>query len=222
MPLLLLTRPEPASRRFADQAAHFGLQVVISPVLQITPVPHDGARLQAAKALVFTSENAVPFVGPGRGRRAICVGPHTAAVATAAGFDAIAGPGDAIRLEPMLRDLGPGWLHPHGTHIARAMPVEGVAVYDQLPVSLNQAASDILSGVRPVVLPLFSPRSARILSQQAQQARAPLWIVPISQAAADAWQAPAAHVSVAPTPDASGILIGMEQVLNLGRSAEQS
>lgn len=213
MPLLLLTRPEPASRRFAVQAAHLGLRVVISPVLQITPVPHDAQRLADAKALVFTSENAVPFAGPGRGRRAICVGPHTAAIAVAAGFDAIAGPGDAIRLEPMLRDLGPDWLHPHGIHIARAMPVPGMAVYDQLPVPLNAAALAALAGHQPVVLPLFSPRSARILSEQAAQARAPLWVVPISQAASDAWRAGAARLSIAPTPDAPGILTGMDQIL---------
>ena len=195
------------------------------------PAPHhddplraDLARLAAARdavartladapGLVFTSENAVPFAGPGRGRPAICVGPHSAAVARAAGFDAITGPGDAIRLEPMLKDLPPGWLHPHGRHIARALPVEGVAVYDQQPVALNDRARAALAGGGPVMVPLFSPRSARLLSAQVQGARAALWVVPISAAAAGAWDGPAARMAVAPTPDAEGVLAGLVQVM---------
>ena len=213
MPLLLLTRPEPASRRFARQAEALGAEVVISPILRIEALPHDGAALADAPGLVFTSENAVPFAGPGRGRPAICVGPHSAAVARAAGFDAITGPGDAIRLEPMLKDLPPGWLHPHGRHIARALPVEGVAVYDQQPVALNDRARAALAGGGPVMVPLFSPRSARLLSAQVQGARAALWVVPISAAAAGAWDGPAARMAVAPTPDAEGMLAGLAQVM---------
>ena len=38
LPLLLLTRPEPASRRFAAQAAHLGLPVIVAPVLRIVAV----------------------------------------------------------------------------------------------------------------------------------------------------------------------------------------
>lgn len=214
MPLLLLTRPEPAARRFAAEAAGFGWPVVVSPALRIVPVAHDGAALAAAAGLVFTSENAVPFAGPGRGRRAICVGPRTAEVARAAGFDAEAGPGDAARLVPLLAGLGPGWLHPHGKHIARALPVAGVAVYDQQPVALNRAALDALAGVEPVVLPLFSPRTAAIVSDQAGGALAPLWpaplwIAPISAAADRAWRTRAERRAVAPTPDGAGIIAAL-------------
>lgn len=217
-PLLLLTRPEPASHRFAVEAADLGLEVVISPVLRIVPVPHDAARLQAAKGLVFTSENAVPFAGEGRGRPAICVGPRSAEVARAAGFDAVAGPGDAVRLMPLVSDLGAGWIHPHGTHIAKKLPVEGMAVYDQLPVAPNAQALAALGGTRPVLLPLFSPRSARLFAEAAKHARAPLWVAPISAAAWESWAAPAARHVVAPTPDAAGIL----QALRVLLAGEQS
>ena len=217
-PLLLLTRPEPASHRFAAEAAALGLEVVISPVLRIVPVAHDSARLAVAKGLVFTSENAVPFAGEGRGRPAICVGPRSAEVARAAGFDAVAGPGDALRLIPMLGDLGEGWLHPHGTHIAKVLPVPGMAVYDQLPVAPNAQALAALAGDRPVLVPLFSPRSARLLSDAARAARAPLWVAPISAAAWESWTAPAARHAVAPTPDAPGILQALRELLAVEQS----
>lgn len=221
-PLLLLTRPEHASRRFAEEAAYLGLEVMISPVLRIVPLDHDRERLAQAEGLVFTSENAVPFAGPGRGRRAICVGPRSAKVAQEAGFNALAGPGDADRLEPMLRDLGPGWMHPHGRHIAKALPVPGMAVYDQIAQPLSHAALAALASARTIVLPLFSPRSARIVAEQvgaaAALSTAPLWLVPISAAAERAWcdvagRVHVARLAVAPTPDAPGVLHGLAELV---------
>ncbi|MBT0778979.1 uroporphyrinogen-III synthase [Paracoccus sp. pheM1] len=212
-PILLLTRPEPASRRFAAGLAHLGLEVLISPVLRIRPVAHDAARLAAARGLVFTSVNAVPAAGAGRGRPAICVGPATAEAARAAGFDVTEGPGDAARMLPLIKGLGQGWLHPHGAHVAKELPVPDMVVYDQLPEPLNAAALAALAGARPVILPLFSPRSARLLSGRAAGARAPLWLAPISAAAQQAWQGPAARSVPAPTPDAEGVLCAVERLL---------
>src|SRR5690606_17042324 len=138
---------------FAADLAHLDLEVLISPVLRIVPVAHDAARLAAARGLVFTSINAVPAAGAGRGRPAICVGPATADAARAAGFDATEGPGDAARMMPMLDGLGQGWLHPHGAHVAKALPVPDMVVYDQLPEPLDAAALAALAGTVPVILP---------------------------------------------------------------------
>ncbi|UFM65055.1 uroporphyrinogen-III synthase [Paracoccus sp. MA] len=218
-PILLLTRPEPASRRFAAGLGQPGLKVLISPVLRIRPVAHDAARLAAARGLVFTSVNAVPAAGQGRGRPAICVGPATAEAARAAGFDVTEGPGDAARMLPLLEGLGKGWLHPHGAHVAKVLPVPGMVVYDQLPQPLDGPARAVLAGAAPVILPLFSPRSARILADQAAGARAPLWLAPISAAAREAWTGPAAQVALAPTPDAEGMLCAIRRLLATEQSA---
>lgn len=212
-PLLLLTRPAPAARRFVAALARPGLPVLISPVLRIQPVAHDTARLAGARGLVLTSVHALEAAGPGRGRPAICVGPATASAARAAGFDVTEGPGDAARMLPLLAGLGAGWMHPHGRHIAQILPVPGMVVYDQLPETLSDAARAALGGRAPVILPLFSPRSARLLAQQAGQAVAPLWLAPISAAAAAAWTGPAARVAVAPTPDAAGMRAAIETLL---------
>lgn len=217
-PLLLLTRPLPLSLRFRDESAHFGLETVIAPIMEIVPVAHDAAIIAAAKGLIFTSVNGVAQAGPGRGRPAICVGPATGDAARAAGYAVTVGPGDADRMMPMLDGLGADWVHPHGAHVARKLPVTGVQVYDQVTKPLSNEGRAILAGQRAVLLPLFSPRSAQILSDEAQAARAPLWLVPISQAAADRWQAPMLRSFVAPTPDGAGILAGMGTLLGQAHS----
>ena len=217
LPVLLLTRPEPASRRFAAEAAPLGLPVVIAPVLRIAPVAHDAARLAQARGLVITSAHAVPAAvaagAAGQGRPAICVGPATAQAARAAGFDVTEGPGDAARMLPLLAGLGEGWLHPHGAHIAKHLPVPGMVVYDQLPQALTDAARLALAGDAPVIVPLFSPRSARLLADQIGAAGAPLWLVPISPAAAAEWHGPAARIAMAATPDAAGMLHAIASLL---------
>ncbi|HRO16287.1 MAG TPA: uroporphyrinogen-III synthase [Paracoccus sp. (in: a-proteobacteria)] len=207
-PVLLITRPAAAARRFAAQAAGLGLDCVIAPLLRIDPMDHDRAAAAMARGLVFTSENAVPAAGPGRGRPAICVGPQTAAAARAAGFDVTEGPGDAARMMPLLQDLGEGWLHLRGAHVAAVLPVPGIVVYDQTALPLPDAARQVLAGNAPVILPLFSPRSARLAAAAlaGEQVRAPLWLAPISPAADAVWTGPAARRAVASTPDAAGVL----------------
>lgn len=206
-PVVLLTRPEAAARRFAAGLAGLAVEPVIAPLMRIEPVRHDAARLLAARRLVLTSVHAVPAAGPGAGRLAFCVGPATAAAARAAGFEVIEGPGDALRLAPMLEGKS-GLLHPHGRHVTMGLPVEGMVVYDQIAQPLPDSGRAALAGGRVVLWPLFSPRSARLAAAALAEtaARAPVVPLAISAAAAEAfgnWPAP---VAVAPMPDADGLL----------------
>ena len=221
-PVVLITRPEAAARRFAAQIEALGLRHVIAPLLRIAPLPHDTAAVRDAKGLVFTSENGVRFAGPGNGRPAWCVGPRTAEAARAAGYDVTEGPGDAAGLIPLIGDLGPGWLHPHGAHVAARLPVPGIVVYDQQALPLPPGGAALLRGAAPVILPLFSPRSARLAAGAAQNARAPLWIVPISPAAeaawAGAWTGGPLRSEVADRPDAEGIVRAIRRLLDAERA----
>lgn len=212
-PTILLTRPEAASRRFAARLAPLGLPVVISPILRILPLPHDRAAVDQAQGLVFTSAHGVAEAGLARGRPAICVGPATARAARQAGYAVTEGPGDALGMLPLLQDLGPGWLHVHGAHVARDLPLPGVAVYDQQAQPLSAAARTLLDAGGPVILPLFSPRSSRLVAEAAGQARAPLWLAPISPAAAEAWTGPVARQVLAQSPDALGVARAIESLL---------
>lgn len=202
-PVLLLTRPEADSRRFAALLPDW--PAVIAPILRIVPVDHDGAALRRAPGLVFTSAHAVPTAGPGAGRLALCVGSHTARAARQAGFDVREGNGFAEGLLPLIAAAPVPLIHPHGRHLARLLPVPGMVVYDQQAVPLTGEAQQLLDGPAPVVLPLFSPRSAALVAAAARGARAPLWPVAISAAALAAWNLPAAGHAVAAAPDAAAM-----------------
>lgn len=226
-PVVLITRPEAAARRFAAQVEALGLRHVIAPLLRIAPVSHDAQAVREARGLVFTSENGVRFAGQGNGRPAWCVGPRTAEAARAAGYDVTEGPGDAAGLIPLIGDLGRGWLHPHGAHVAARLPVPGVVVYDQLPLPLSPEAGVLLQGASPVILPIFSPRSARLAAGAVEAARgpagAPIWTVPISAAAEAewraAWRGAEVRATIADRPDAQGILCAIRTMLEGERGA---
>lgn len=222
-PPLLLTRPEPQARRFAaEMRARFGADwpVVIAPILRIEPVP---AELPAADWRVFTSENAVAAHGAGCGP-AYCVGERTAVAARAAGFEVAVTEPDAARLIPRLIALRPAGrgLVLRGRHaaaeIAERLNSAGIEtgsaiLYDQIACPLTAEAQALLAGNAPVLLPLFSPRSARLVAEAAQGAGAPLWIAPISAAARLAFAAPAARAEVAETPDAPGVLAALGRLI---------
>jgi uroporphyrinogen-III synthase len=200
-PTLLLTRPEAASRRFAGLfRVRFGddWPVVISPLTVITfrdgPLPGE-----APQAVVFTSEAGVAAwvrVSPAR-PAAWCVGPRTAAAAQAAGFVVKAGPGDANGLAREIADAdvaGPV-LHIHGTEVsgditgalqARGLMAREIVLYDQVSVPLAVEALTLLAGKDPLLLPLFSPASARRAAAAMPPGHAPLLIAAISPAVADA------------------------------------
>ena len=198
LPTLLLTRPYADSQRLADLLPEW--RAVISPILQIVPVAHDAQRLNDAPGLVFTSMHAVPSAGPGRGRLAICVGERTGQIAREAGFDVREGNGFAVSMLPLIEAAKVPLIHPHGRHLARELPVEGMVVYDQQALPLTEKARELLAGRASVVLPLFSPRSARLVAAEAAGAVAPLWPVSISAAADREWDAPAAGRLIASGP----------------------
>lgn len=211
-PPLLLTRPEPDSRRVAAMVPEF--PAVISPILRIQPVPHDASRLAKAEALVFTSAHAVPLAGPGRGRLALCVGGHTSQRAAAAGFRVVTGGGTAESLLPLILQADRPLLHPHGRHLARRLPVQGIVVYDQVEQPLSPAARLLLAQPGPVVVPVFSPRSARLLSRQVAAAAAPLWVAAISPAALAAWHGPVVRRQIADTPSLAGMVAAIRRLAN--------
>lgn len=201
-PLCLLTRPLAQSQAFAAELP--SVECLIAPILRIEALAFDAARVAAAPGLIFTSANAVPFAGAAWGRPALVVGPQTALAARAAGFLVQEGPGDALGMLPLLAGRE-GWLHLHGRHRARALPVEGIAVYDQIAQPLSAAAQAALAGARRLILPLFSPRSAALLSEAAADARAPIAVAAISARADAAYRGPARLRLTADRPEGASM-----------------
>ncbi|MFC7702582.1 uroporphyrinogen-III synthase [Plastorhodobacter daqingensis] len=235
LPALLLTRPAPQSQRFAAELARrcsVPFRTVIAPVLRIDqfapePLPADVA------GLVMTSQHAVDRVTPGL--PVWCVGERTAERARAAGHDVRGVAPDAARLVPLLVSAQPATplLHLRGVHVrehladllgARGLPTRERVVYDQVPVALNDAARALLQQSVPLVVPLFSPRSARLLADQIAAVRgglkAQLLPVAISAAAAATWAelAPETPV-VAARPDGEAMAAACESALVAGSAA---
>lgn len=116
------------------------------------------------------------------------------------------GPGDALGLLPLLGGRRADWLYLHGRHRARSLPIASLAVYDQQAQPLSDTARALLADSRPVVLPIFSARSAELLSVAVARARAEITVIAISSAANSGYTGPAARRHIAARPDRSAML----------------
>ncbi len=214
-PTLIMTRPGRQGIAFAERLKGLladDARIIQSPLLDIVPME---ATLPDAAGLVFTSVNGVAqaarLAAP-HSLPAYCVGPKTSNAAQAAGFSPVTGPGDAEGLiDAILNRQTPGPLaHIRGRHargaVAQTLTKAGVLCHDviaytQVPRALSDAAAAALAGKFPVVLPLFSPRTATILADAGPFA-APLHIAAISPAAQPDLTADQIEIAVQPTEDA--------------------
>lgn len=198
-PVILLTRPDPDAARFAAALRETlgAAEIVQAPMQRIVPVD-DLAGIEGADGLIFTSRNAVrTYAEAGLAPLpCYCVGSGTADLARRAGMTAISADGDARTLvDRMTRDNPPGlWLHLHGAHLSRDIAADLCAaglnvaarmVYRQEAVPMSNMAKTLLAGRRPVIVPLFSPRSAKLFFKGANPS-APTYIVAMSAAVAQA------------------------------------
>lgn len=83
-----------------------------------------------------------------------------------------------------------------------------VVVYAQEQQTLTAEAQAVLQGHIPVLVPLFSPRSAAIFAAELARIRghSPLFVAAMSDEVARALHIKAARISVAGTPDAAAML----------------
>lgn len=131
-------------------------------------------ELAGIRHLLFTSINAVhAFVRLNEKRDipALCVGTHTAKVAQAAGLVARSADGSASDLVALALSVTGPFLYPRGVHMARDIAsdlrasgqrVDEVVVYDQTALPLTAQARAALTDRTPCLVPLFSPRTARL------------------------------------------------------------
>lgn len=171
-----MTRPAPASEAFLAGLDLRGVDVCISPLMEIEPV---GALPDMAgyDALVFTSANGVrAYHAAGGGPiPAYCVGDSTAQVAgDLLGSMVVSAGADADALVTLIREqAAPGarLLHVRGRHARGAVaarltaaniPTDEVVLYDQVSHPLSAEARELLSSGALAIVPLFSPRSAAL------------------------------------------------------------
>ncbi|MCZ4351903.1 uroporphyrinogen-III synthase [Roseovarius aestuarii] len=227
-PTLLITRPQPGSAEFANAArAVLGKGAVIeqSSVMKIV-AQGDMPDLRDIRALILTSRQGVAQFIARSNRRDLpvyAVGDGTAQAARAAGLKAVSAQGDAADLVARVLEDGT-WgpmIHLRGAYaagdVAGALQTAGVdareaVIYAQQSVPLSKMAINLLNGEKPVVLPLFSPRSSKLLFEQVMP-RAPLVVLAISKAVAQTVPTGlSAQVRVVTRPDADAMLDALPDV----------
>lgn len=169
------------------------LDIVVSPILSIS-LKSLKVELDQYPTLVFTSSHAVQAVIQQTAHRSFkcyTVGSATLACALEHGFDATEGGGTAEKLAQRVIEDDPPTpcLYLRGEHIAydlsKALNSAGIEthesiVYEQEEHNLSEEALRLLASGRPVVLPVFSARSARLFFDN-YKSHGPLDIVAISE-----------------------------------------
>lgn len=229
---VLLTRPEAEAKAFADGLVRrFGdrLRPVVAPLMAVDylapylpPGPFAG--------VIFTSPTGVAAavrLARDLPRVAWCVGRKTAERATAAGFHARTPEGDATQLVAAIRSDPPDGrlLHLRGEDTrgevaqklnSAGIVTESVIIYRQLARPFPPEGRALLMADGPVILPLFSPRSAALFAtERPRDMRAGLWLVAMSQAVAEAARDVPRHaLDLAEQPDARAMLDAVGRALD--------
>lgn len=213
-PTVLLTRPQAQAERFAQALGN--VPVVISPLMRIEQQPLD-VDLTGYRGLLFTSENGV-LACPVNTLPAYCVGDRTAQAARDAGMRAVSAKGSADDLVHLISDRaieGP-LLHIRGEHTRgdvggklrkMGLRLDDVVGYRQLAQQLNEKALKLLGGESIVILPLFSPRTARLFVAGVAGITADVRVVAISDAVKESLSDSGLRdITIARTPDAKGMI----------------
>jgi len=210
---LLLTRPEAQSRAFlesCEMALGRPIPAVISPLMRIEPVG-DLPDLDGYGTLAFTSANGVRRVGAAlAGHNVITVGEATAVLARSFGADARAYGENVEAFLERASNIAVPVLYCRGVHVqgdlAAALQRQGARVdeaviYDQVARPLSAAGLAVLSRDSKVVAPVFSARTATLLSSQS--ITADLTVIAMSKKVATAWVGDEAiRIATAPTAEA--------------------
>ena len=234
---ILITRPEPEAGRFAARLRAVcgpGVAVLCAPVMRIELLG-ELPSLSGKEVLIFTSRHGVAgFCQLTTWREFTCysVGEATAETARAEGLTAITCDGDAAALlDRIAQDAATGpFLHLRGAHVAAditgALQAAGheataAVVYDQQPQDMGETARRVLAGEGPVILPLMSPRSARLVFSQAGHIHAPLFVAAISRKVAEAVPEGAAQkLSIAQRPDAEAMTHAVHDLVKKAKRLE--
>lgn len=234
--ILLLTRPEAQSARFAAAfQARFGTDIAIrtAPIMAIRPtgVPVD---LGGVSGLIFTSENGVSAFAETHQERSLtayCVGDRTAQAARAAGFAAYSARGTADDLIADLLKAPPAGrlIHLRGAHARgnvaerltqAGLPTSECIVYDQTARPVPRDVLNAVAEARRTLLPLFSPRSAGLVGAALSGSPAHLALVHMSPAVRDAWTGPdPAAAELAKAPNAEAMLDALGKLIGAGAAA---
>ncbi|MFP7672317.1 uroporphyrinogen-III synthase [Marivita sp. S0852] len=238
-PLLLLTRPTASSHIFWDALSgqcRASVDPLINPLLSIHvtgPLPN----LDGIKGLIFTSANGVDAYqslgGPILNVPVIAVGEETASAARALGFSVYVAGGTADLLfdlvveqnfeGPLMHLRGEVAIQPLAQRLTKAgVKTQEAVLYEQRLETFSATTKEALSQDRPIIAPVFSPRTARQLSSESEQLGA-MWFAAISPAVADALPKTAGiRTWVAKAPSRKEMVRLVEEIITEAVTLERS
>lgn len=203
-PTLLMTRPRVQGERFLNQVrSRVNVPAVIAPILDIVLEDVSG-QADSTDTFIFSSENAVRayaqsgLYGP---TKAFCVGKRTARAAAELGLDAVSADGNVEMLEATIKKARPKGklIYLAGKHVRGSLElnltmdgfdVKKIVCYNQVAQKIDLGAMHVLNQAGRVIVPIFSPRSADLLSDALAQTSAELDLIFMSDAVDQAWRGP--------------------------------
>ncbi|MEM6891864.1 MAG: uroporphyrinogen-III synthase [Pseudomonadota bacterium] len=178
---------------------------VVSPMQRIEPVEF-GADLDSYRTFIFTSRHAVLRISDNlAGRFVKTVGQRTAHLAAEYGASAECLGENVDEFVENVHEVRAPAVYFRGVHsrgnlktraARKGVSIQEVVVYDQVKQSLSRAGQSLLVSGSAVV-PLFSPRSAHLLSRYGASPNT--IVLAISGAAASEWHGNG-HIEIARRP----------------------
>ncbi|MEL6689488.1 MAG: uroporphyrinogen-III synthase [Pseudomonadota bacterium] len=214
-PLCLVTRPEPEATRFAAALGdRFGVETLLAPVIDVSVISVS-VKLDRFAGVILTSANgarSLERLTVPREMPCFAVGEKTASVAQSLGYSARAMGGDAEGLiaeliasqpkTPLLHLRGEQSRGDVASRLSEAgLACEEIVVYQQDEQEWPAETFNALASHPTLILPLFSPRSAQIVSSRMGNCEG-IWPVALSAAVAKEVKLPGARptvVSASPT-----------------------
>jgi uroporphyrinogen-III synthase len=215
----LLTRPYKDSMRLADLVQEAGHTAIVSPLLEIVPLPWTMPDAQV-DAVVLTSHNAVSqqHLQELSGLTCYCIGAATADAAHVSGLNVVAhAEGERAGLVAKIAADKPRHVLFLSGHLERAdliaelaqagvMATKKLAYEAQELPAFSHAAHDALSRQEIDWVLLYSPRSATVFCRLFDAPKSSVRLACLSSAVADTCGADWAQIVVAAQPSTSSLL----------------
>jgi len=178
-------------------------KIILAPALAIVPVAYE-LKTDVFDAIILTSKHAVPAAAKITAMAPVlCVGDRTAQTARSLGLRAVSAAGNAKDLIELVQASGASKvLYLRGAHVQADMESElslagietkSVIVYRQDPCEFSHDVQQSLLAATELLVPVYSARSARIVSQNLSGFAGQITLVAISKAAANGWSGPVLH-----------------------------
>ena len=180
LPEIILTRPKEGARKFHAliQEKLPEAKVIISPLITIDFLPKS-IDFTKFDTFIFTSINGVQAIENQRiphGTLCFAVGAKTAHAAGKIGFKALYSDGNSEDLISIIlsHPRRGKFLHIRGKYtrgdVSRklsehGLPCEEIVAYHQKSQALTHEAQSSMKGGKPLIFPLFSPRTAQLLME---------------------------------------------------------